>query len=111
MLDGLTIEHCRAWTKHYEVVYHAGVDAGYIKYSNGRKVCDIYREVDGYWHADGFTTGAYSDSVLIALGFILLELNEPWDREIRAAFDNSAGEPVELEGDAKVVLEQDARDY
>lgn len=116
MLDELTIEHCRAWTKEFSIVYHAGVDAGYIRFSrNGvvfKKICDIYRETDGYWHADGWTPGAYTGPSLIALGFILLELNEPWDAEVRAGLEElqNLSEPVTLEEVSEVILFKNPHD-
>jgi hypothetical protein len=57
---------------------------------NGKRIGDIYREVDGFYYFEPLPEigGCFSEELLGALLFELQQLNAPWKESVRKYFEN-----------------------
>lgn len=76
------------WQNFLSVEIDDSPGTGEVRWSNGKHIGDIVKDVDGYWKF-GFigSAGLWDDGPLEAIAAMLRDLNRDWDREIREYFD------------------------
>lgn len=63
-------------------------DVSMVRYSNGKEIGAVVKDVDGYWKYSFSGAGLWEDSTLQMIADMLIELNMEWDESTKEYFDN-----------------------